>query len=176
MTDISKFNLSTIALQEPKELGDISIINITSSKRTPQFLLKGTLKYFGRNEGQFNTGQMYLIFKPSPGDIAGLLSIENYLSTDHGQEYVKAFGLEDFEHSPTLTNDYDLRLKLKERNGVFAFGTDIGTSDQDFYALAQGTPVSITIKPGFYVNSDKKYGLFWTLQYINLLDQPKRKK
>lgn len=145
---------------------------ITYPFRAPQLSLTGTVQLFDRSDESYG-GQLYCIFKPAAADIPNLEKLENLLNPDSEmyEQFAKQIGFEGgYEHRPTMTENYQLRLKMNENSdGTWKFETDIVDESDAQTKLFKGTTVNVVLSPGFYFNdSSKTFGLYYTLKSFNL--------
>ena len=152
---------------------------ITYPFRAPQLALTGTVQIFDRADESYG-GQLYCIFKPAAADIPNLEKLENLLNPDSEmyEQFAKQIGFEGgFEHRPTMTENYQLRLKMNENDdGTWKFETSITDESDAQSKLFKGTVINVVLSPGFYFNdSSKTYGLYYTLKSLNLEPPPTKK-
>lgn len=113
-------------------------------------------------------GDVSFISEPVATELDKLIELENLLEEGPYQEAMLAnLHIDDveYEHRPTINTENKLRLKLKTNpDGTWKFTTNDATFNTDS-TLVPGTKFAATVVPGFYFNeSDKKYGLFYTLK------------
>lgn len=146
--------------------GDMRFAKITYPSRPPIFTLTATVSEC--SDTQF--GAVCLV-KPDVEDLTNLETLENLLTDlspylNKGNAIGWSNGL--YDHRPTMTDDYKLRLKMTTKeNGQWKFETEARDMDDALSIFEEGTRVEVQFTPGFYFNdSDCKYGLYLTLKSL----------
>lgn len=152
-------------------------VRITYPFRAPQIALTGTVQLFDRADEAYG-GKLYCIFKPEASDIPNLEKLENLLNPDSEMydHFAKQIGFEGgYEHRPTMTENYQLRLKMNETaDGTWKFETSLVDESDAQSKLFKGVTVNVVLAPGFYFNDESKtFGLYFTLKSFDL-DSSKR--
>jgi hypothetical protein len=97
-------------------------------------------------------------------DLEKVIALDEYLED---QGHAIAIDLpDDFEHRSCLNVDNNITIKLKEKNGVWAFKCN----DPHFSSTSlfeYGDRVTVKVVPGFYFSEDdKRYGVYFTLKEL----------
>lgn len=119
-----------------------------------------------------------MLVEPLTNDLSSLVDLQHTFGGEAGMELAESidFDLEQYTFRPTVTPKNQVRLKLKTiPTGEWAFVCDSGLTSTS--KIAEGTQVSVTVKPGFYWSSkDKMYGLFLTVKQLELIKKKVNRK
>lgn len=154
--------------------GDMRFCRILYPKRPPIFTMTATVVECA--DSQFG---MVCLVKPDTQDFTVLESLEELLSPEHAcyaknaraVNWVESGASEVYEHRPTLTDTYQLRLKMAcKDNGNWKFETKVRDLDDALDTFTQGARVNITFTPGYYFNcGDNKFGMYLTLKSLDVV-------
>jgi hypothetical protein len=89
--------------------------------------------------------------------------------------------LAKYELRETLNDNAHIRIKMKMDENGWKFTSNAPITEETLAAdLRQGTPITITVAPGFYFSDDNdRYGLYLTLREIKFpeaVEAPMRPK
>ena len=141
--------------------------SLTYPFRKPIFELDGEVVSLMTMDPTYGQGYN-LLFKPAAKDLANLEMLENILNEDFEgyEKYATQIGFKGgYDFRPTMTENYQLRIKITTGDDGWNFVTDLG--DDLPTKLTNGKKITIGIQPGFYFNDkDKKFGLFNKLKSL----------
>ena len=109
-------------------------------------------------------------FKPSSEDVPNLEKMEELLTTPTGAQLLEGMeaDLTKYELRETLNDNSHVRIKLKRDEDGWKFTSNARITEDTMAAdLQKGTPVTVTVAPGFYFSDENnRYGLYLTLKEL----------
>lgn len=113
-------------------------------------------------------------FKPASEDVPNLERLEELLTTETGMKLLEGTDadLSKYELRETLNDNSHLRIKLKRDEDGWKFTANAPVTEDTLAGdLRKGTPVTITVAPGFYFSDENdRYGLYLTLKDIKFTE------
>lgn len=162
-------------------------VSLRYPSRQLQLYLHGTVDDAPQASNPEYGGQWSFMFKPSMEDLPNLTKLEELFqptSTEHERlmEDLEA-DFSKYEFRETLNDEHLLRIKLRtdDVTGGWKFTSNATLTEESLPAdLKKGTPVTLTVAPGFYFSDDtERYGLYLTLKDLKFdeaVNLPMRKK
>jgi hypothetical protein len=128
--------------------------------RVLKFLLHGKVVKGVTDDEQFGSGFSFQ-FKPVSTDLPGLETYETILDGPEGPRLCAQIGFTDFFEEYTtrmmLGDTSQLRIKLKEKDGVLEFSSNLtGDVTDHIDKLEINTPVTLEVIGGYYFNEKEK--------------------
>lgn len=160
----SSLDINALALTPfPDTESGMVFSNVRNNKRQLVLKARGTIveppfEYFGDLAVKVQLGLE---------DTKMLLLLENMIEGSGAR--VSELGLHEFpyDHRPTLTDEMQLLLKLKTKDGAWRFTTNNAKFTPESHEIARGVEVHISFSPSFYFDREKmKYGLFYSLKEL----------
>jgi hypothetical protein len=113
------------------------------------------LEYEGRYSFKLELGE---------ADLEKVTKLDEYLNDP---AHAEAIDLPDeFEHRSCLNVDHNLTIKLKEKNGAWAFKCNDPHFDSSS-TLEYGEKITVKVTPGVYFSEeDKRYGIYFSLKEL----------
>ena len=191
MHKIELVNFDNIQLTDIRpplsDSGEMHFSSVRYPTRQLLLYLHGTVAQPPEQAPMQYGGDWSFYFKPDTADIANLAALEELLEANQPQserllEHLNAKeAISRFEVKGAMNDNHHLRIKLKKDDDGWKFtcnsGMTLDTMEED---LKKGTPVTLTVAPGFYFNeSAERYGLFLTLKelkFSDAMDLPMRAK
>jgi hypothetical protein len=181
MYKASILKLNTVKVTDPKKISEqMGLSDITYQKYPLVLKLAGVVAQNAFPPNETFGSPWTFHFKPDTSDVPNLADLETILEGDDHKPANEM--VEDYSLHRTFIKDYKLNLKLKQRkDGSWVF-TTTNMPDFDPAKLVANTPVTVTVKPGFYFSEEsKQYGLYYTLKDITFepaepIAVPKKKR
>lgn len=100
----------------------------------------------------------------SEADLEKVMKLDEFLNNPDNAEEI---GLpDDYEHRSCLNIDNNITIKLKEKNGGWAFKCNDSNFDTST-ALEYGDRITVKVTPGFYfAEEDKRFGVYFSLKEL----------
>lgn len=149
------------AFSKPLTSGSLRFVDVLDAKnRKPTFTFAGRLgsallEYEGRYSFKLELGET---------DLDKVVKIDEFFDNPDNAESIS---LPDaYEHRSCLNIDNHLNIKLKEKNGAWAFKCNDASFDASS-SLEPGDKVTVKVVPGFYFSEeDKRYGVYFSLKEL----------
>jgi len=168
MHKVELINFETVQVAEPRPPLDEEGMHFASLRyptRQLQLYMHGHVAQAPEQAHSDYGGGWSFWFKPASEDVANLIKLEDLLV-----QYPTKLDLEinRYERRETLNDNSHLRIKLKRDEDGWKFTTNTKLTEDSLTAdLAKGTPVTLTLAPGFYFSDDVgRYGLYYTLKEV----------
>ncbi len=118
-------------------------------------------------------------FKPSSEDLPNFEKLETLLTENAA--LAEQVDLAKYELRETLNNNMHVRIKLRRDEDGWKFTSNTKITQETLPVdLQKGTPVTLTVAPGFYFSDDnERYGLYLTLKelkFTEAIEAPMRNK
>lgn len=185
--ELIKFDKLNVHAPNAFQTTGMHFVGLRYPSRQLQLYLHGHVEEAAQQGNPEYGGQWSFMFKPSPEDLPNLTKLEELFqptSSEHERlmEDLEA-DFSKYEFKETLTDEHLLRIKLRTdpTTGGWKFTSNATITEDSLPAdLKKGTPVTLTVAPGFYFSDEsEKYGLFFTLKDIKFdeaVDLPMRPK
>ena len=141
----------------------VRFVSILYPTRKAQFTFTATIVEVGALKAQFGDDSDYCKMKPYGKDLTNLEHLENLPNIQPYKDNI-GFNNEHYTQNRTLSDNYELKIKLRKSEGKYKFETSM----KNIATMCEGQKVEITVSPGYYFNEvDKKYGVFYVLVKID---------
>lgn len=177
MHKIELINFNNINVNEPLlpfAQNGMHFLGIRYPSRQLQLYLHGHVAEAPAQSPEEYGGEHYFYFQPDSTDVPNLAKLEELLQGDQSGRLLEGLDLDlsKYEFRETLNDNHQLRIKLKQDENGWKFTSNSKLTVDSLEAdLKKGTPVTLTVAPGFYFSDDnEKYGLYLTLKELKFDD------
>lgn len=168
---------------QSQEEADMRFVNVRYPTRQLLLYVHGTVAKAPEKADDQYGGQWSFYFSPSSTDLDGLCRLEELLQPNGPNSGRLLEEIEfpelakHYEFRETINENNQLRIKLRRQDLEWKFTVSSPMTEETISEdLKHGTPVSLTLAPGFYFSeSSQRYGLYLTLKELKFDAQAETK-